>query len=75
MNQRAEDPTANNGTNNAFAGIFVSKTSDSTFKLVGPRPTELDIINFPTFTDYDPSLAPGALVYESVLNSKPTVHW
>jgi uncharacterized protein (TIGR03437 family) len=65
---RADDPTANSATNTAFLGVFVSKTSDSTFKFVGPR--ALDVIHFPTFTDYDGAFVPHALVFSSNLNFK-----
>jgi hypothetical protein len=70
---RAEDPTANSATNTAFLAVFVSKTSDSTFKLVGQRAlvSPGDVIHFPTFTDYDGSLAPHTLVFASALNFKP----
>ena len=71
---RADDPTANTIPNTAFLAPFVSKTSDSTFKAVGPRaPTTSqigDVIHFPTFTDYDGSLAPHTLVFASALNFK-----
>ncbi len=64
---RAEDPTANSATNTAFLAVFVSKTSDSTAKLVGQRALASpgDVIHFPTFTDYDSSLAPHTLVLAS----------
>lgn len=70
---RAEDPTANSATNTAFLAVFVSKTSDSTAKLVGTRAlvSPGDVIHFPTFTDYDSSLAPHTLVFASALNFKP----
>jgi hypothetical protein len=71
---RAEDPTANSATNTSFLAVFVSRTSDSTFKQVGLRalPDSLigDVIHFPTFTDYDGSLAPHTLVFASALNFK-----
>jgi uncharacterized protein (TIGR03437 family) len=72
---RAEDPTANSATHTAFLAMFVSKTSDSTFKQVGlralPDSQVGDVIHFPTFTDYDGSLAPHSLVFASALNFKP----
>src|SRR6185312_10452325 len=73
---RAEDPTANNTTNATFLAVFVSKVSDGSFKIVGKRPPACDtcigdVIHFPTFTDYDPALAPHALVFASALNFKP----
>ena len=51
---------------------MLSKTSDSTFKLAAPRALAFpgDVIHFPTFTDYDGSLAPGAIVFASALNFK-----
>jgi uncharacterized protein (TIGR03437 family) len=69
---RAEDPTANSATNTAFLAVFVSRTSDSTFKQVGPRALEFpgDVIHFPTFTDYDGAQAPHTLVFASALNFK-----
>ncbi len=70
---RAEDPTANSGTNSAFLGVFVSKTLDSTANLVGPRALVFpgDVIHFPTFTDYDSALAPHTVIFASALNFKP----
>ena len=73
---RAADPTANNTTNAAFLSVFVSKVSDGSAKMVGKRPPECDtcigdVIHFPTFTDYDSSLAPHALVFAAALNFKP----
>lgn len=70
---RAEDPTANSATNTAFLAVFVSKTSDSTFKQVGPRApvgSFGDVIHFPTFTDYDSSLSPSTVIFASALNFK-----
>jgi uncharacterized protein (TIGR03437 family) len=71
---RAEDPTANSATNAAFLAVFVSKTSDGTAKLVGQRAPATsqigDVLHFPTFTDYDSSLAPHTLVFASALNFK-----
>lgn len=74
---RANDPTANNTTNAFFLAVFVSKVSDGSFKMVGKRAPEGcdtcfgDVLHFPTFTDYDSSLAPHSLVLASVLNFKP----
>jgi WD40-like Beta Propeller Repeat len=71
---RAEDPVANTGTNATFLAIFVSdvpvsaSTNNGAAK-VGPR--DLDVINFPTFTDYDGALAPHSLVYASTQNFRP----
>lgn len=70
---RAEDPVGNTGTNNTFLAIFVSDvpadaTTNASPKRVGPR--DLDVINFPTFTDYDSSLSPHTVVYASAQNFK-----
>ncbi|MDQ2937922.1 MAG: hypothetical protein M3R67_10475 [Acidobacteriota bacterium] len=66
---RAEDPTANSATNANFLAPFISNVSSGTFSRIGPRAG--DIINFPTFTDYDPvSLAPGTIVFASALSFK-----
>ncbi len=71
---RAEDPTANSATHTAFLAVFVSKTSDSTFKQVAlralPDSQVGDVIHFPTFTDYDGSLAPHTIIFASALNFK-----
>src|SRR6185295_355362 len=78
---RADNPTANNTTNAAFLSIFVSKVSDGSAKMVGKRPPEStsqvpcptcigDLIHFPTFTNYNGSLAPSALVFAAALNFK-----
>ena len=69
---RAEDPTANSATNTGFLAPFVSNISSGTFSLIGPRALTSpgDIINFSTFTDYDPSLAPSTIVFASALNFK-----
>ena len=76
---RAEDPFANTGTNSPFLAPFVSDvpinaTAASTPKLIGPRAPLTsqvgDVINFPTFTDYDASLSPHTVVYASALNYK-----
>ncbi|HEV2827158.1 MAG TPA: hypothetical protein VGW76_06100 [Pyrinomonadaceae bacterium] len=70
---RAEDPTANTGTNTNFHAIFVAdvpltSATSSTAKIVGPRGD--DVSHFPMFTDYDSALAPHSLVFASILNFK-----
>ncbi len=76
---RAEDPFANTGTNSPFLAPFVSDIpadamTASTPKGVGPRAplsSQIgDVINFPTFTDYDALLSPHTVVYASALNFK-----
>jgi hypothetical protein len=75
---RAESPASNNGTNTSFFAIFVSdvptlSTTASTANQVGLRATAEpgDVTHFPTFSDYDPSLAPHSLVFSSALNFNP----
>jgi len=75
---RAEDPSANTGTNSSFLAPFVSDitvdaTTSSVAKLVAPRALAApgDVIHFPGFTDYDSSLSPHAVVFASALNFKP----
>lgn len=75
---RAEDPGSNNGTNTSFFAMFVSdvptlSTTASTAKQVGLRATAEpgDVTHFPTFSDYDGSLAPHSLVFSSALNFNP----
>ena len=74
---RAEDPAANTGTNASFLAVFVSDVpltaaTSSTAKQVGPRALVFpgDVEHFPSFTDYDSSLAPHSLVFASALNFK-----
>jgi uncharacterized protein (TIGR03437 family) len=75
---RAEDPIANNGTNNSFFATFASdvptsSTTNPTPKMVGPRALVFpgDVVHFPTFGDYDSALAPHSIVFASALNFKP----
>jgi WD40-like Beta Propeller Repeat len=71
---RAENPATNDGVNTAFLAVFVSNTTDGSAKLAVPRAATTsqigDVIHFPTFTDYDSSLAPHTLVFASALNFK-----
>ena len=71
---RAENPTADSASHTGFLAVFVSRTSDGSSQLVGPRatgdPQNGDLIHFPTFTDYDGSLAPGSIMFASALNFK-----
>ncbi|HEX6044191.1 MAG TPA: hypothetical protein VFZ22_06860, partial [Pyrinomonadaceae bacterium] len=69
---RATDPK-NGAVPTAVAlGMFVYTVATDTFVEVGPRAAVFaDITHFPTFTDYNSSLAPGSLVFASALNFKP----
>jgi hypothetical protein len=77
FDSRAEDPSANNGTNNAFLAPFVSdvpatSATNSTAHIVGPRALVFpgDVIHYPTFTDYDSALSPHTVIFASALNFK-----
>ena len=68
----AEDPKANATSNQTFLAVFVYTIAQDRFDLVGRRATGFpgDVIHFPTFTDYNASLAPSTLIYASALNFK-----
>ena len=64
---RATDPKANAAAG-TILGLFVYTIATDTFVEVGTRPQFDDIIHFPSFTDYDASLAPASLVFASRVN-------
>lgn len=68
----ADDPKANATTNQTFLAVFVYTIAQDRFDRVGSRATGFpgDVIHFPTFTDYNSSLAPSTLIYASALNFK-----
>ncbi len=68
----AADPKANAATNEPFLAIFVYNIATDAFVQIGSRAliSPGDIIHFPTFTDYDSSLAANTLVFASALNFK-----
>lgn len=68
----ADDPKANAIVPRSFLGVFVYNIAQDTFALVGTRASAFpgDVIHFPTFTDYNGSLAPSTLVFASTLNLK-----
>lgn len=68
---KATDPKSNAAPSGQLFGTFVYTIATDTFNEVGTRPTVGDIIRFPTFTDYDSSLAPSSLVFTSFLNFRP----
>ncbi len=69
---RATDPKSGAVATSNFLGTFVYTVATDTFIEVGNRPTALaDITHFPTFTDYDSSLAPASLTFASALNFLP----
>ncbi|MFN2511564.1 MAG: hypothetical protein ABR568_08990 [Pyrinomonadaceae bacterium] len=68
----AADPKANSATNEAAHALFVYNIAADTFVQVGQRAAAgNDVIRFPTFTDYNASLQPAALIFASALNFKP----
>ena len=71
LESRATDPKANATVSNQFLGMFVYSVSGDTFVEVGTRPNFDDVIRFPTFTDYNSSLAPSTLLFTSAVNFRP----
>ena len=67
----ATDPKSNAVPTAQTLGTFVYTISTDTFNEVGPRTPVTDIGRFPTFTDYNASLAPSSLVFASFLNFRP----
>jgi hypothetical protein len=68
---RATDPKSNAAPTTQVFGTFVYTIAGDTFNEVGTRSPVGDVIRFPTFTDYDSSLAPSSLVFTSFLNFRP----
>jgi uncharacterized protein (TIGR03437 family) len=68
---RATDPKSNAVATAATLGTFVYTIATDTFNEVGTRTPITDIGRFPTFTDYNASLAPSSLVFASFLNFRP----
>jgi len=69
---RAAVPKADATTNESFPAVFLYEVGTDNFKQVGPRATTFpgDILQFPTFTDYDLTLTPTSIVFVSALNVK-----
>jgi uncharacterized protein (TIGR03437 family) len=68
---RATDPKANTAVTGLALGLFVYTVANDTFVEIGTRQNAIDFIRFPTFTDYDSSLAPSTLLFTSQLNFRP----
>ncbi|HKU75350.1 MAG TPA: hypothetical protein VJR02_15675 [Pyrinomonadaceae bacterium] len=68
---KATDPKSGNAPTGQIFGTFVYTIAGDTFNEVGTRPPIGDVIRFPTFTDYDSTLAPSSLVFASFLNFRP----
>ena len=67
----ATDPKANTAPTNPVLGLWVYTVGTDTFNEVGTRPPISDFTRFPMFTDYNASLVPSSLVFESFLNFRP----
>ena len=68
-----DDPKANTAPTQTSRAIFVYNVAADTFVKVGARAEgngDFGFLKFPTFTDYNPSLAPSTLVFGSALNFK-----
>ena len=70
---RASDPKANNTTIQPVPAVFIYVVATDTFIQVGPRSTgtAAEVLQFPTFTDYNGTLTPNTLVFVSTLNLLP----
>ncbi|HEV2834382.1 MAG TPA: hypothetical protein VGW58_03640, partial [Pyrinomonadaceae bacterium] len=69
---RATDPKSNAVASSTVLGVFVYTVASDTFVEIGQRPaSSVDIIRFPTFTDYNGSLAPSSLIFASAQNLRP----
>ena len=68
---RATDPKSNAAVTNPILGLFVYTVATDTFVEVGTRPQFDDLFRFPTFTDYNGSLAPSTLAFVSRVNFRP----
>jgi uncharacterized protein (TIGR03437 family) len=71
----ADDPKGNDAaTNKTFYGIFLWTAASDTFNLVAlralPPSGDFGFVHFPSFTDYNASLAPATIVFASPLNYK-----
>ena len=73
LTSRASDPKANNTTLQTVPAVFIYVVATDTFIQVGPRSTgtPAEILQFPTFTDYNGTLTPNTLVFVSTLNLLP----
>ena len=67
----ATDPKSNAAPAGRILGLFVYTVADDTFVEIGTRPPVSDVGRFPMFTDYNSSLAPSSLVFDSFLNFRP----
>ncbi len=68
LTSRASDPAANTTANQPFPAIFVYFVGIDDFVQVGARAINGDVLQFPTFTDYNGTLTPSSVVFASALN-------
>ena len=70
---KAADPKANSTTIQPVPAVFIYTVSTDTFAQVGPRSTgsPAEVLQFPTFTDYNGTLTPNSIVFASSLNLLP----
>ena len=68
---KAADPKANSTTIRTFPAIFIYLVATDTFVQVGLPGTDGDVLQFPTFTDYNVTLTPSSIVFASALNFLP----
>ena len=69
----ADNPKANTAPTQTSRAVFVYNVADDLFTQVGLRAVgsgDFGFLKFPTFTDYNSSLAPSTLVFDSALNFK-----
>lgn len=67
----ATDPKSNAAPAGRILGLWVYTAATDTFTEIGTRPPVSDVGRFPMFTDYNSSLAPSSLVFNSFLNFRP----
>jgi uncharacterized protein (TIGR03437 family) len=67
----ATDPKSNTAPAGRILGLWVYTVDGDTFTEIGTRPPISDVGRFPMFTDYNSSLAPSSLVFNSFLNFRP----
>jgi uncharacterized protein (TIGR03437 family) len=70
---RASDPKGNSTTAEFSPAVFIYTVATDTFTQIGPRSTgtPAEVLQFPTFTDYNGTLTPATLVFASTLNLLP----
>jgi uncharacterized protein (TIGR03437 family) len=67
----ATDPKSNTAPTNQILGLFVYTVAGDSFAEIATRPPLSDFTHYPMFTDYNSSLVPSGLVFESIFNYRP----